>query len=198
MNALPKAKQSMLRSRDIRFYFSDRVSWIVASAAAAGLFGTARLPRPIDSLSLLQGVRSLWAYCSKLPYGSGEPGYIRRIIAQGVICGPVVTSQSNHDTAVGVVYPRAAQVAGRVAFAPNALPKYGVIGPFGIQGPGLSISNAQMLPIDQNYTVHSGQIYIVDGTTYVNQGGGLSGAHSDIRKPEVTHHVWQAILPSVN
>jgi hypothetical protein len=51
-----------------------------------------------------------------------------------------------------------------------------------------------MLPIDQNYPLHGGQIYNVDGTSYINQGGGLSGAHSDISKPEVAHLVWQAIL----
>jgi hypothetical protein len=196
VNPLLAKMQRAVGTRDVRFHLAGHsFGCIVASAAVAGLPGTAPLPRPIDSLSLLQGALSLWAYCSKQPYGSGEPGYFHRIISQGVIRGPIVTSQSDYDTAVRVLYPRAAQVAGHVAFAPVGLPKYGAIGTFGIQGPGLNISNVKMLPVDQNYPLHGGQIYNVDGTSYINQGGGLSGAHSDIRRPEVAHLVWQAILP---
>jgi hypothetical protein len=83
-------------------------------------------------------------------------------------------------------------VARQVAFA-TELPKYGGIGTHGIQGPGLSVSDEPMLPADGSYLFQGGRVYNLDGSAYIRQGGGFSGAHSDIRGPEVAHAVWSAV-----
>ncbi len=188
------AMQRAVGTRDVRFHLAGHsFGCIVTSAAIAGAPGSVPLPRPVDSLSLLQGALSLWGYCSNIPHADGKSGYFHRLISQGLVRGPIVTSQSEHDTAVGTLYPRAAQVAGQIEFAPETPPKYGAIGTFGIRGPGLRVVDLTMLPANQDYPLLAGQVHNVDGSAYINEGGGLSGAHSDIRKPEVAHLVWQAI-----
>ena len=84
-------------------------------------------------------------------------------------------------------------MAGQVVFAgPGQLPKYGAVGTFGIQGPGLQGSDIHLLPYT-NYGFKSGQIYNIESSQHINVGSGLSGSHSDIRKVEVASLVWQAI-----
>lgn len=182
--------------RDVRFHLAGHsFGCIVASAAIAGAPGSSQLPGPVDSLALLQGALSLWSNCSNIPEAPGKPGYFHRINSQGLVRGPIITTQSRHDTAVGTWYPRAAQVAGQVVFAPGQFPKYGAIGTFGIQGPGIRITDTRMLPANFDYGFRPGHVYNVDGSQYINIGGGISGAHSDIRKIEVGHLVWCTLFP---
>ncbi len=68
------------------------------------------------------------------------------------------------------------------------------MGAFGIQGPGLRVNTLSMQPATGEHAFRSGQIYNIEGSQYINIGGGLSGAHSDIRKAEVAHLAWSAIL----
>ena len=39
-----------------------------------------------------------------------------------------------------------------------------------------------------------GGFYNIDAGGVINLGGGFSGAHSDIAKPEVAHAVWEAAI----
>jgi hypothetical protein len=39
-------------------------------------------------------------------------------------------------------------------------------------------------------------IYNLDGTAYIRNGTGASGAHNDIANPEVAHAVWEAARQS--
>ena len=107
--------------------------------------------------------------------------------------GPIVTTQSSRDTAVGTYYPIAAGLRGDVAFA-AALPKYGGVGSFGLRGPGLDIVDLAMKPATDAYTLEPGKIYNLESTQYICDGGGTSGAHNDIAKPEVAHPIWTAAL----
>ena len=61
------------------------------------------------------------------------PGYFHRIVKDGLVRGPIVTTRSSHDTAVGRFYPLGAQVRQQLVLG-NDLPAYGGIGTFGIQG----------------------------------------------------------------
>ena len=106
---------------------------IVASATVAGPVGAPDLPRPVDSLFLVQGALSLWAYAGDIPYAAGTAGYFHRIVKNGLVRGPIVTTRSTHDTAVGRLYPLGAQVKKQLVLG-NDLPAYGGIGSFGIQG----------------------------------------------------------------
>jgi hypothetical protein len=121
-----------------------------------------------------------------------SPGYFRSIIEQGRVAGPIVTTQSKRDTAVGVFYPIAAGVAFQTAFGLE-LPKYGGLGAFGIQGPGLTTHDLAIADAAHDYGFTGGHIYNLEATDVIRDGGGASGAHSDIARPEVAHAMWEAV-----
>ncbi len=164
---------------------------IVASAAVAGPKGSA-LPAPVDSLALIQGALSLWSFCSEIPTVPGTAGFFDRILTEKKVRGPIITTQSTFDHAVSTWYPWAAGAKQQVTFAPGELPKYGAVGAFGIQGPGVDAENVMILGPERAYDFEPGKIYNIDSSAVINVGGGFSGAHSDIAKPEVAHAVWEA------
>lgn len=165
---------------------------IVMSSALAGSGGATLLQRPINSCVLVQGAMSLWAFAPSIPFQDGLPGYFSRILSDGKVGGPLVTTRSKHDYAVGKIYPWAAGVANQVAFA---LPQFGAIGAYGICG----IPTAESLTMKaeaEAYELATGRIYNVDGSTYICKLDGVSGAHNDIAGPEVAHLIWQAAMPT--
>lgn len=162
----------------------------VVSGAISGPGGGGPV-RPIDSLVLVQGAISLWSYCSAIPFPPGQPGYFASIVAGGHVRGPIVTTQSRFDTAVGSLYPLAAGVANQVVFD-GELPKYGGIGAFGLQGQGLHPSTMSILPADQVYGFQPGNVYNLTCDDVIRDGGPPSGAHSDFQRPEVANAVWEA------
>jgi hypothetical protein len=167
---------------------------IVVSASTSGPDGKGSLPRPIDTLFLVQGALSLWSYCSKIARANGISGYFRPIIAGAKVAGVMLATTSEFDSAVGRFYPLGAGVARQVAFAPGELPKYGGIGSFGVQGPDTNATMVDMLPVDQGYGFKAGRRYNLNANEYIKHGGGASGAHSDIAHPEVAHAYWEAII----
>jgi hypothetical protein len=195
VHPLLRRLQASVAGREVRFHLMGHsFGCIVASAAVAGPRGSTALPRPLDSLALVQGALSLWSFCNDIPHARGTPGYFHRVVGERLVRGPIVTTRSPFDTAVGTWYPRAAQVRAQVAFAPGELPKYGAVGSFGIQGPGVSIVDEKMRPAEEAYGFQAGRVYNLEASSYINEGGGFSGAHSDIRKPAVAHAIWSAAL----
>ncbi len=166
---------------------------IVVSAALGGPGGHGMLERPVDSVALVQGALSLWSYSSDIPPSPGQAGYFNALMTQKKIAGPIITTQSAFDTAVGRFYPLGAGVMQQVSFAPGEFPTYGGVGAFGIQGPKLDIVNLQMLPLDGSYSFEPGKIYNLESSQFIREGSGPSGAHSDIAHPEVAHAFWQAV-----
>jgi hypothetical protein len=163
---------------------------IVVSAMLKG----AALGRPVDSVALIQGALSLWSYCSDIPKAQGRAGYFHWIISDGKVRGPIITTQTVFDKAVGRFYPLGAGVARQVTFAPNEFPKYGALGTFGARGPGVDVVDEKMLPTESDYGFEAGKVYNLESSEFINQGGGAAGAHNDIAKPEVAHAVWQAAM----
>lgn len=166
---------------------------IVMSALAGGKDGKTALPRPVDSLVLVQGAMSLWSYSKTVP-DSSSAGYFHEMMKRGAVRGPIVTTQSIHDKAVGVFYPIAvAAVLSGAEFDVNSLPKYGAIGKHGIRG--LDGDDPRpMLDVDAAYNFQPGKLYNLEGSKFISKGGGASGAHSDIDGPQVAHILWQAAL----
>ena len=109
---------------------------IVVSATVAGAPGGRPLPRPVDSLFLVQGALSLWAYCRRHPVAPGTAGYFHRIVKNGLVRGPIVTTRSSYDTAVGTLLSARRAGARSQLVLGDELPNYGGIGTFGIQGSG--------------------------------------------------------------
>jgi hypothetical protein len=126
--------------------------------------------------------------------GHTRAGYFRPVNASNHVAGPVVTTRSSFDTAVGRWYPLGAGVARQTDFAPGELPRYGGVCTFGLQGPGLDLVDLGLQGADQPYDFGSGQIFNLECSGVIRNGGGASGAHSDIAHPEVAHAVWSAAL----
>ncbi len=190
LTALMRASEG----RDVRVHLMGHsFGCIAASASVAGPAGS-RLPRPVHSLVLVQGALSLWSYCDAIPSAPAKPGYFRKLVAEHAVAGPIVTTQSSRDMAVGSLYPAAAGVARQVAFAPGELPKYGGVGTFGLRGSGLDVADLTVQGKDAAYGFQPRRIYNVECSTVIREGSPPSGAHSDIARPEVAHLVWAAAL----
>lgn len=185
-------------SEQVRFHLvGHSFGCIVMSATLAGPKAQGVLPRPVNSLSLIQGALSLWSYCLDIPLARGTAGYFNPVMRDGKVTGPVITTLSEHDSAVGVLYPLASGVAMSSLDLAEKLPKYGAIGAFGIQGDGIPLNNMDMVPCGQDYNFKSGQIYNLESSRYISKippDAGLGGAHSAIDEPEVAHAVWSAAM----
>lgn len=167
---------------------------IVVSAMLASPESRGTLIRPVNSLALAQGALSLWSYCAKIPALPSRPGYFHRLIADGRVAGPIITTHSEHDTAVGIWYPLAAGVARQIDYAPGELPKYGGIGYWGIKGDDLNVVEMDMLPFEDTYEFEPSKIYNLNSKKFIVDGH--RDAHNKITEPEVTHAVWSAAFSS--
>jgi hypothetical protein len=76
---------------------------IVVSATVAGKEGGPPLPRPVDSLFLVQGALSLWSYAGDIPQAPGTAGYFHRIVKDGLVRGPIVTTRSSRELALAAL-----------------------------------------------------------------------------------------------
>ena len=191
------AKLQQTTSDAVRFHLMGHsFGCIVVSATLAGPDGRGELVRPVQSIALVQGALSLWSYCSDIPVLPGHAGYFRSVIADRKVTGPILTTQSEYDTAVGTMYPLGAGVRQQVVYDPSELPKYGGLGTFGACGPGLDIVSMNMLPKEIPYHFEPGKLYNLESSQYIcdMSEGGLGGAHGDIAKPEVAHAVWSAAM----
>ena len=181
--------------RDIRFHLMGHsFGCIVMSAALAGPPGKPTAD-PVHSAFLAQGAVSFWSYCTDIPHAKGNPGYFRSIVDGKRVTGAIVTTQSEHDTAVCRAYPMAVGVRGDVAFAPGEFPKYGALGAFGARGPGVDAVDLKMLDTSEPYGFERGKIYNIESGRYIAEMQSMgSGAHNDIAHPQVAHAMWSAVL----
>ncbi|BDI15922.1 hypothetical protein ANSO36C_17240 [Nostoc cf. commune SO-36] len=177
---------------------------IVVSSIVAGK-NNSRLIRPVNSLVLIQGALSLWSYCSNIPRRANLAGCFSSIINDCKVVGPVVTTRSIHDDAVGKLYPIASRpgnwfMGQDINFAistESEFPEYGSIGTFGIQGLDEIIS-LKMHPCEKPYNFQSGKVYNLESSEFIRNlvNGKDEDAHNTIDKPEVAHAVWSAAFAS--
>jgi hypothetical protein len=186
MNALPNARIHLT---------GHSFGCIVVSSMLGGQGASHTLPRAADSLVLLQGAVSLWAYASSIPRFTGA-GYFNPWIVRKAVTGPIVVSRSRFDRAVRILYPLASATSFATPdFDPDEedLPRFGAIGAYGMRGVSIS-SQREMLPETQPYGFEKGKVYNLESSRFIRKGGGFSGAHSDIDGPQVAHAIWQAAL----
>jgi hypothetical protein len=105
--------------------------------------------------------------------------------------GPLAATFSTYDWAVGRWYPRASFVARQDTSASAAANRWGGMGSDGFQ----AVSPAQerdLQPAGKDYAFSANTFYRVDGSGVINDTtqSEFSGAHSDIRRPEVA---WLAV-----
>ncbi len=87
---------------------------------ASMLLGRRWPTRPVQSLAILQGAMSSWSFGRAIPGEPGRSGFFHEVVAGEKVIGPILTSRSSHDRAVGTWYPLAAGAARQVDFAPGA------------------------------------------------------------------------------
>jgi hypothetical protein len=156
---------------------------IVVSSILGGPGGNGTLTRPVNSAVLVQGAMSLWSYADDIPE-SDKPGYFRHVLGKRTVSGPIVTTQSVNDRAVGFAFPAAVGLVNEVDFAAD-LPKFGGIGSWGIQGT-TSAEPRDMLDQHGDYRFEAGRIYNLNGSQFIPDHSGIDG-------PQVAHVLWQAV-----
>ncbi len=182
-------------TNNVRFHLMGHsFGCIVVSATLAGPNSRGTLIRPVNSVALVQGALSLWSYCSDIPKAPGQAGYFHSIIADHKVAGPIITTQSKYDTAVGTMYPPAVGIAGQVSFVPEELPKYGALGTYGAQGPGIQIVGMDMLPADKPYSFEAGKVYNLESSDFIRKTEHDSAHNNIYNDPAVAHAVWSAAL----
>ncbi len=148
----------------------------------AGPNAQTALIRPVDPVALVQGAVSLGCYAPAIPFPNTGPGYFSRILPDGKIAGPLITTRSRFDSAVGKLYPLASRIRGSASFAVDTeLPEFGAIGAFGMQGLGDQIQNdSRMLPATVAYKFEGGKVYNLEASQYQsNQAVRLGPAAQD-------------------
>ena len=103
-------------------------------------------------------IKDGWAYSANIPKKKGTAGFFNRLLKGNRVQGPIVTTQSDHDRAVGTWYPLVAVLKRQIVYALD-LPKYGVVGPFGIQGLDDSTISRKMAPVTESYNFQPVKIY---------------------------------------
>jgi hypothetical protein len=186
MNAAPRARIHLM---------GHSFGTIVVAGILGGPDASHPLPRQVDSVALIQGAVSLWAFGDSVK-GKTLKGYFNPWVHRPAVRGPVIVSRSIFDKAVGTLYPWASAVSfsdGAFDADEEDLPLYGAIGKYGIRAlPGLVFRD--MLDETGQYAFEPGKVYNLQSSNFIRNGGGVSGAHSDIDGPQVAHALWQAAL----
>ena len=164
---------------------------IVVSSILGGPNGKTPLPRQVDSLVLAQGALSLWAYGDHVKDADGKPGYYNAAFRQPAVRGPIVTTRSANDSAVGSFYPLASALvpidAGQFGLdddlTPANLPLFGGLGAFGIRSLK-NVTDLKMLPSTVDYSFKPGVIYNLKGDEFIPDHNGIDNA-------AVAHALWQ-------
>ena len=167
---------------------------VVISSTITGQ-GAKQAPlRPVDTVFLVQGAVSFWAFCKDIPVKQGTAGYYHRLSSSDYVSGSILVTLTENDKAVGTIYPLAAKVGMSPDFKVGELPKHGGLGTFGMRGDGIRVQDLDILPSDGAYHFENGQIYNIDTSRYMTITSGASGAHSDIDHPEVAHIFWSGVV----
>ena len=153
---------------------------LVASAVLGGL-------RPA-SLVLLQAAFSAFAFAEEVP-SMKRPGFYHRMLAERLVTGPIVALRSDHDRALGTLYPaatwgnqvdRAAPNAGRLRHVREVIARsaLGAVGVRGVGAPEIDLVDAQMSGLPRC-------VVTIDGSRVVQKHEWLIGAHCDIYHDEI-------------
>ncbi len=162
----------------------------LVSYSLAGLPGNQTgAASPVKSLTLIQGAFSHFTFASALMFDPSRPGGLAGDGSR--VDGPLLATFSSADRAVGWWYPMASMLAGQDSeSATDLVYRWGGMGHDGYQQtptPAEVVMQAQGRP----YDFQSGTFYGLDANAVIctNQSA-FSGAHSDIRHPEV---LWAVV-----
>ncbi|QIG40602.1 hypothetical protein G5T42_14875 [Microbacterium sp. 4R-513] len=188
--------RKIMRAADVRIHLMGHSFGTIVMAGAVRGPGEHPTPppRPVNSLFLVQGAVSLWAFTEDAPsaFGGGR-GYFADVLRPEFVSGPVVVTRSSWDYAVGKFYPLAVKLAGQFLLGDDEAPKYGGIGTFGIKGVGGAVelpALAKGARTDPGFA--PGKLYNIDASGVISHLDGASGAHNDVGHSELTWIAWNA------
>jgi hypothetical protein len=153
---------------------------LLASAVLGGL-------RP-ESLVLLQAAFSAFAFAEEVP-SMKRPGFYHRVLAERLVAGPIVALRSDHDRALGTLYPaatwgdqvdRAAPNPGRLRQVREVVARsaMGAVDMRGVGVPELDLVAVQKTGVPR-------RVVTIDGSRVVTRNEWLIGAHCDIYHDEI-------------
>jgi hypothetical protein len=149
--------------------------------------GVTEAASPVKSLFLLQGAFSHYAFADKLPHDASRSGALKGMAKY--VDGPLLTTHSLKDLAVGVSYPAASFVnQDDSAAAIDQSIRFGAMGHDGAQA--VAAASALLGTPGTIYPLQKGKWVNLDGNRVIVHGGLPSGAHSDIVYP---HTAWAAL-----
>jgi hypothetical protein len=159
------------------------VSYTLSGLPAVPAGGTS----PVKSLLLLQGAFSHFTFADSLPFDPQRKGDLAGMASR--VDGPLLTTHSLKDLAVGKAYPAASIIARQdAAAAGDVVSRWGAMGNDGAQA-----VNAKGKPLSKPgtaYPFETGKWLNLDANQVIVKGGPPSGAHSDIVHPETA---WAAL-----
>jgi hypothetical protein len=162
---------------------------LVAYALAGLPDGAAGPASPVKSLTLIQGAFSHFTFASPLPIDAGRSGELAGCGDR--VDGPLLATFTDADRAVGWWYPAASALARQDSQASDDLAyRWGAMGHDGYQqAPAPAITT--LADTGKPYDFTPGQFYALDANAVINTiQSAFSGAHSDIRHPEV---LWAVV-----
>ncbi len=164
----------------------------LVSYALAGLPAEAAGPAsPVKSLTLIQGAFSHFAFASELPFdrnrGGGLAGCARKVD------GPLIATFTAADRAVGWWYPTASMLSRQDSQGVDELAyRWGAMGHDGYQQNPAALAMPLAEP-GKPYEFAATGFYALDSNDVINTlQSTFSGAHSDIRHPEVAWAIVSA------
>ena len=140
---------------------------------------------PVKSLLLLQAAFSHFAFADALPFDTRRAGELKGMAAR--VDGPLVSTHSLKDLAVGRAYPLASLLARQDAAAAQP-DRWGAFGNDGAQS--VDAGSAFLSKPGTAYDLKPGHWLNLDGNRVIVNGGPPAGAHSDIVHP---HTAWAAL-----
>ncbi len=142
---------------------------------------------PVKTLFLMQGAFSHFAFADKLPFDDSRSGDLAGMARR--VDGPLLTTHTLKDLAVGSAYP-AASVLGRqdASDAGDLMYRWEGMGHDGAQAVDAA-SDTLSVP-KTAYAWQTGKWLNLDANQIIVNGGPPSGAHSDIVHPETA---WAAL-----
>jgi hypothetical protein len=144
---------------------------------------------PVKSLTLIQGAFSHFTFASSLMFGPSRAGGLAGDGSR--VDGPLLATFSAADRAVGWWYPAASMLAGQDSeSAADLVFRWGAMGHDGYQQ-NPTPTALLLAPQGKPYEFRPGGFYSLDANAVIcaNQSA-FSGAHSDIRHPEV---LWAVV-----
>jgi hypothetical protein len=156
---------------------------------SASLTGTSGPGNRVDSLIILQGAFSHFAFANREDIGRAgvavdRDGLYRGILASSLVTGPVVVTHSSADTPNRLLYPAGVALVNDVTEAARA-PRFGSLGANGI----LAAPTAAFNLATQTMASVEAQ---APRTISVDASGVILG-HSDLIKAQVFKLIWDAI-----